>query len=90
MISTPGHTVGHHSLMVHLRKAGWVILSGDVAHFQINYDRALVPLGNASLAETIASIGRLKGLAAKYRARVIVQHASDVFERRPQLPAFLN
>lgn len=30
MISTPGHTVGHHSLMVKLARAGWVILSGDV------------------------------------------------------------
>ena len=90
MISTPGHTIGHHSLMVHLPRSGWIILSGDVAHFAANYDRNLVPLGNASRAETIASIGRIKGLAAHYKARVVIQHAADVFERMPSFPAYLD
>lgn len=90
MVSTPGHTVGHHSLMVRLPKAGWVILTGDVAHFKVNYDRDLVPLGNASRAETIASIARIKGLAVRYRARVVIQHAQGVFETMPKFPAFLD
>ena len=90
MVSTPGHTVGHHSLMVHLSRVGWVILTGDVAHFEVNYERDLVPLGNASRADTIASIERIKGLAAHYHARVVVQHAADVFERMPHFPEYLN
>ena len=90
MVSTPGHTIGHHSLMVHLPRTGWLILTGDVAHFVENYERDLVPLGNASRAETIASIGRIKGLAAHYHARVVVQHAADIFDRMPRFPAFLR
>lgn len=90
LISTPGHTPGHHALMLTLRHAGVVLLSGDVAHFQVNYDRNLVPLGNTSRAETIASIGRLHGLAAHYHAQVIIQHGQDVFTRLPQLPAYLD
>ncbi|UAJ10578.1 N-acyl homoserine lactonase family protein [Polymorphobacter megasporae] len=90
MISTPGHTVGHHSLMVHLIRTGWVILTGDVAHFAVNYQRDLVPLGNANRADTIASIERVKGLAAHYDARVVVQHAADVFTAMPLFPAYLN
>lgn len=90
MVATPGHTVGHHSLMLHLRRAGWVILTGDVAHFEVNYRRDLVPLGNANRADTIASIERVKGLAAHYRARVVVQHAADVFSSMPQFPAYLD
>ncbi len=90
MIATPGHTVGHHSLMVKLRKSGWVILSGDVAHFKVNYDRNLVPLGNASRAETIASIARIKGLAAHFHARVIIQHSADIFTAMPKSPAWLD
>jgi N-acyl homoserine lactone hydrolase len=90
MMATPGHTVGHHSLMLHLRRAGWVILTGDVAHFQVNYDRDLVPLGNANRADTIASLERIKGLAAHYHARVVVQHAADIFENMPRLPAYLE
>src|SRR5271165_2546485 len=31
LVSTPGHTPGHQSLLVHLRKSGFIMLSGDVA-----------------------------------------------------------
>ncbi len=90
MVSTPGHTVGHHSLMVHLPRTGWVILTGDVAHFEANYEHDLVPLGNANRANTVASIERIKGLAAHYHARVVIQHAADVFQQMPRFPAYLN
>ena len=90
MLSTPGHTPGHHSLMVRLRHSGVVLLSGDVAHFERNYDENLVPLGNFSRAETIASIGRLKGLAAHHHARVVIQHAAGVFDTLPRPPAYLD
>lgn len=90
MISTPGHTPGHHALIVLLQKAGAVILTGDVAHFQVNYDKGLVPLGNVSRAETLASIGRVHGLAEHLKARVVIQHAQDVFDSMPKLPAFLD
>jgi glyoxylase-like metal-dependent hydrolase (beta-lactamase superfamily II) len=90
MVATPGHTIGHHSLMLRLPRAGTVILTGDVAHFQVNYERGLVPLGNTSRAETLASIDRVKGLAANGHARVVVQHAADVFETMPVLPAYLE
>lgn len=38
IISTPGHTPGHQSLLVRLRKTGAVVLSGDAAHFKDNWD----------------------------------------------------
>lgn len=90
MVSTPGHTIGHHSLMVHLPRTGWVILTGDVAHFAVNFARDLVPLGNANRADTIASIERIKGLAAHYHARVVVQHAANVFDTMPRFPSYLD
>lgn len=90
LISTPGHTPGHLSLLLQLRKTGAVLLSGDVAHFQQNYDQSLVPTGNVSRAETLASIGRMKGLAAHHRARVVVQHAADVFQSLPKPPKYLE
>lgn len=36
MLNTPGHTPGHHSLMVRLKEKGAVILIGDLAHFHEN------------------------------------------------------
>ena len=43
MLYTPGHTPGHHSLVVKLPQKGTVILSGDLAHFRENYDSNGVP-----------------------------------------------
>lgn len=90
MISTPGHTPGHHSLLVQLRLAGPILVSGDVAHFQVNYDRGLVPTGNVSRAETLASIDRVKGLAKHFHARVVIQHAADVFDQLPKLSQYVE
>jgi N-acyl homoserine lactone hydrolase len=38
IVSTPGHTPGHESLLVHMRKTGWILLSGDAVHLQTNWD----------------------------------------------------
>ncbi len=90
MISTPGHTPGHHSLLVQLRKSGTILLSGDVAHFEMNYDKDLVPTGNVSRAETLASIDRVRGLVTHYHARLIIQHSATVFDKMPKLPNYLD
>lgn len=90
LIGTPGHTPGHHSLLIHLHTTGWVLLTGDVAHFQTSYDRDLLPTGNFNRAETLASLARVKGLAAHYHARVIIQHARNVFDVMPRLPGYLE
>lgn len=90
MISTPGHTPGHHSLMIKLAKSGPILLTGDVAHFQENYDRGLVPTENFSRAETLAAIGRVKGLAEHFKARVVIQHAVNIFDEMPKFPEYLE
>jgi N-acyl homoserine lactone hydrolase len=90
IFETPGRTPGHHSLMLKLKYAGTVILSGDVAHFENNDGRGLVPRDNVNRADTLASIGRVRGLAAHYRARVVILHAANVFEVMPKLPAYLD
>jgi len=85
MLATPGHTPGHHSLLVKLPQTGSVILSGDAVHFLENYEAAGVPIFNVDRAQTLASIDRLKKLAANTHATLIIQHdARDV----KKLPAF--
>src|SRR5262245_44819690 len=53
MLYTPGHTPGHHSLMVKLKDKGAVLLTGDLAHFQENYDSNGVPSFNSDRAQTL-------------------------------------
>lgn len=87
VINTPGHTPGHHALLVKLRDKGAVLISGDLAHFHENYESNGVPWFNASRAETLASLDRFKKLAARYRATVILQHDTRDIGKLPAFPA---
>jgi N-acyl homoserine lactone hydrolase len=86
MLATPGHTPGHHSLLVKLAKMGPVILSGDAAHFHENYDTNGVPWFNNDRADTIASIDRIKKLATNMKATVVLQHDARDISKLPVAP----
>jgi N-acyl homoserine lactone hydrolase len=58
MLYTPGHTPGHHSLLVKLPQMGYVLLSGDLAHFHENYEGNGVLAINSDRAQTMASLDR--------------------------------
>ncbi|HXF80094.1 MAG TPA: N-acyl homoserine lactonase family protein [Usitatibacter sp.] len=86
MLYTPGHTPGHHSLLVKLAKMGPVILVGDAAHFHENYDTDGVPSFNYDRAQTEASIERIKKLAANLKATVVIQHDARDVSKLPVAP----
>jgi N-acyl homoserine lactone hydrolase len=87
MLYTPGHTPGHHSLMVKLAQMGPVILSGDLAHFHENYESNGVPSFNHDRAQTLASLDRIKKIAAKYKATFLIQHDERDISKLPAFPA---
>jgi N-acyl homoserine lactone hydrolase len=87
MLNTPGHTPGHHALVVKLKDMGPVILSGDMAHFRENYDQDGVPSFNTDRSQTIASIERIKQIAKNLKATVIVQHDARDVSKLPAFPA---
>ena len=87
ILSTPGHTPGHRSLMVKLNEMGNVLISGDLIHFRENYESSGVPWFNVSRADTVASIDRFKKLAAHHKATVIIQHDARDVSKLPAFPA---
>jgi N-acyl homoserine lactone hydrolase len=87
VLRTPGHTPGHSSLLVRLKEKGAVILSGDAAHFHENYESNGVPAFNYDRAETVASLDRLKKIAANLKATVIIQHDPRDIAKLPAFPA---
>jgi N-acyl homoserine lactone hydrolase len=87
MLNTPGHTPGHHVLLVKLPRTGNLLLSGDLAHFRENYDNNVVTGFNSSRADTLASIDRVKQIAANLKATVIVQHDPRDVDKLPAFPA---
>ena len=86
MLNTPGHTPGHHSLLVRLKESGNVLLAGDLAHFHENYEANGVPSFNTDRAETLASLDRFKKIAANLKATVIIQHDPRDIGKLPAFP----
>jgi len=87
MLATPGHTPGHHSVLVRLRRMGTVLLTGDLAHFRENYEADGVPPFNTGRAESLASLDRFKKIAANTKATVIIQHDARDVAKLPAFPA---
>jgi glyoxylase-like metal-dependent hydrolase (beta-lactamase superfamily II) len=88
MLRTPGHTPGHSSLLVKLSQMGPVVITGDAVHFHENYDSDGVPAFNYDRAQTVASIERIKKIAANLKATVIIQHDARDVDKLPVFPAF--
>lgn len=87
MIDLPGHTPGHHGLLVRLKNKGMVLLSGDVAHFNENLANEGVPPFNSDRAQTLASLQRFKAIAANLGATLIIQHEPEDITKLPVFPA---
>jgi N-acyl homoserine lactone hydrolase len=87
MLDMPGHTPGHHSLLVKLKEKGNVLLTGDQAHFRENYESNGVPTFNFNRADTLASFDRFKQLQKKLDATVIIQHDPGDIDKLPAFPA---
>jgi N-acyl homoserine lactone hydrolase len=90
IISTPGHTPGHQSLMVDLPKTGWLLLSGDVAHFQDNFDNRRVPGGNTDKEKSVTSMQHVADLLAKYHADFWINHDAKQTARIRHAPEFYD
>ena len=87
MLATPGHTPGHHSLLVKLKEKGYVLLSGDLAHFRENYASDGVPVFNTNHGDSVASLERVKKIASNLKATVIIQHDARDVDKLPAFPA---
>jgi len=87
VLRTPGHTPGHSSLLVRLKEMGPVLLTGDLAHFRENYESGGVPSFNFDRAATVASIERMKQIAANLKATVVIQHDMRDIGKLPAFPA---
>lgn len=90
LLSTPGHTPGSQSLMVRLAKSGYVILSGDVAHLEDNFEHDIVPTLNVDKAESISSMDRIKQIMREYDAQLFINHDKHQTDGLKLLPDFYD
>ena len=90
VLSTPGHTPGHQSLLVRLPKTGWVVLSGDLAHFRDNWEQRRVASMNTGAEQTRASMQRVAQILADKPAQLWINHDLPQSESQRHAPAFYD
>ena len=86
MLGLPGHTPGHHGLLVRLKEKGAVLLSGDQFHARESYEANEVPSFNHDRADTLASSDRFRQIATNLKATVIIQHEPGDVAKLPPFP----
>ena len=87
MLATPGHTPGHHSLLVRLT-SGPIILTGDLWHFTEQRAESGVPKINTNRADTLASMDRIEKVARALNARIVIGHEPGDIGILPAFPRF--
>lgn len=90
ILSTPGHTPGHQSLLVKLPKTGAVVLSGDAVHFKDNWDNRRVPAMNANKDQSAASMQRIADTLDKEKAQLWINHDKAQRDSQKMAPEFYD
>ena len=87
-VSTPGHTVGHMSMLIEMPKGPPILLAGDAADLQENLDDEVAPgtlwLGREQQA--IDSIRKLKAVARDTGAWIWPNHDLPFYRTLPVFP----
>ncbi|SCB53612.1 Glyoxylase, beta-lactamase superfamily II [Bradyrhizobium shewense] len=90
ILSTPGHTPGHQSLLVKLPKTGAVVLSGDAVHFRDNWDNRRVPSMNVDKDQSAASMQKIADTLAKEKAQLWINHDKAQRDSQKLAPEFYD
>ena len=88
LISTPGHTPGHQSLLVRLPKTGAILLSGDAVHFRANWEARRIPAGTVDKDQTVASMKKMADILEKEHGQLWINHDKEQSSTLKYSPAF--
>ena len=86
ILSTPGHTPGHQCLLVRLPRRGAVVLSGDMVHFQENWENRRVPARNFDKQKTVQSMERIAAVLQSEHAELWINHDKAQSAAIPKAP----
>mgnify|MGYP003669645124 FL=1 len=90
LISTPGHTPGHQSLLVMLENTGPVMLSGDLYHTRANRELRRVPTFNYNAEQTLQSMDKMDALLAETGATLWIGHDKALADTLKKAPAYYD
>ncbi len=90
ILSTPGHTPGHQSLLVKLPNTGAIVLTGDAVHFRENWDNRRVPSLNTDKEQTAASMQKIADTLTKEKAQLWINHDKAQRDGQKMAPEFYD
>jgi glyoxylase-like metal-dependent hydrolase (beta-lactamase superfamily II) len=90
IVSTPGHTPGHQSLLVKLPNTGAVVLTGDAVHFKGNWENRGVPVNNFNKEQTLASMQKISDTLTREKAELWINHDRAQRDSLKMSPAFYD
>ena len=90
LLSTPGHTPGHQSILVRLARTGPILISGDATHFRENWDYRRVPSFNVDVQKTLTSMDRIAAILAHTRAQFWIHHDKAQADTQKKSPAYYD
>jgi N-acyl homoserine lactone hydrolase len=89
VIATPGHTEGHCSLLVRLKNAGPVVLSGDLYHYAEERDLKRMP-DEEKTTGTVESREKVEELLRRSGAQLWIGHSMEFFRTVRKSPAWYD
>jgi len=88
LLSTPGHTPGHQSLLVRLDDPGPVVLSGDLYHFRESRALRRMPVFNTDAEETLRSMDKIDALLEREGAVLWIEHDRALAQTLRKAPEY--
>jgi 4-pyridoxolactonase len=86
LLYTPGHTIGHYSLVIEREGARPMLFCADVTYTRETWEKELISGFHHDPTDNFASLRKLKHLAQRLDAEVFFTHDMDAWESYKHAP----
>ena len=90
MISAPGHTPGHQTLLLQLTGIGPLMLSGDLYHFRASRELRRAPEFNYSAEQTFEAMDRVEAVLKTNGATLWIEHDKALADTLRKAPSYYD
>jgi 4-pyridoxolactonase len=88
LFETPGHTIGHYSLLAKPEARRPMIFAGDAAYTHETLDRMIIGGFHLDPVDSIAALKRIKAMAKQHDAEIFPSHDMDPWLTWKHAPDF--
>ncbi len=86
VITSPGHTPGHQSVLIYLHETRPFIISGDAVYTMENVEKNIAPGNQWSLSAAMDSMAKLKNIRDRERGQLVPGHEPDLWSAVKSFP----